>query len=656
MKIYMEKSMQRLLSVILALVLAVGLFLSVTSVHAADDVQAFWEAVEAYDTAVYAFWEKPDAFWDTWGELLDSGEPLSESQWDSVYEDWKTISPQEQEEKKKAVKTAYDNLNNAYNTLTKNEKEDVPDPEDPESESPSTVMTGVNKSYQDVEAWEFPELPESPYLQAYLDRLNDEEDGIYPLKDSHGSALSAYADAYTAYMEELDKENPDSDTLDSLYETAFEKYDELMDANNAVEAEYEALKTLYNKVPAEEKDIEWEDGNGVSIEWNGLTSEITDLRNEMAVVPSPNLPTYLKRLDAEDGIYALIGSAGDAMAAFDEANDAYQEELSKENPDSDTLDSLYETAMEKYTEFTAAKDAMEAEYDALKALYNKLSDKEKAIVYGDGNGVSIEWNSLTEEITALRSDMAQKEEPVKNITVEEDIQPGTPSTKLVYTDKEALLDCIGLTDEEKSSASIEVVFHVASKTITPAEAITAAAKMPENYEVGTVLDLSMQLNMYGTKARDITETDSPISVSVTIPQNLINTDTTVTRTYKIIRIHNNVASVLDGTYNPQDKSLTFSTDCFSTYVIIYKDEKTNTTDTKPSGNTNATDTKPTAPPAKVETTTTSQTNNAGTTVNAVNTGDETPLGSIFAIMIASLVLGTGCIGFNVWQRKKNPVK
>ena len=574
----MEKSIRRLLSVMLALVLTVGIFPGTALVHAAEistngidaqqldapeeqggtedesgpKVDAFWAAIEAFDAAVEAFWAVPDAFFEKYDSMLES-ENLTEAQWEELKAALASLTTS-YSPLKQAVETAHGNLTNAYNALSDEQKNEK-DENDSESVSPKEAMTGsdvvefpVSTTYEDITSWELPTLPQSPYLTAYLERL-------------------------------------DSDT----------------------------------------------------------------------------------------DIYDQIGALGDALEAFGNANEAYRTELDSETPDSSTLESLYQTAMEKYNELTAANTAFEKEYAALTALYEKIPDNEKALEYEDGNGVSIEWNVLKEQVTECRNNVKANEKPAPlGKAVSEDIQPGAPSTKLVYTDKDAFLASVGLSDEEKSSASVEVVFKVASKSMTQAESELTASKLPEGYGTGCALDLSMYLNLNGEKKRDITQTAGPISISVTIPQNLINSDASVTRSYKIVRIHGGDAQVLDGTYNAQDHTFTFSTDRFSTYVIIYRDDAaaaptpgTGDTGTSDSGTTNSgtgqTGASTQNPTGSTGTnggaSQTASASSAGTVAEkAIKTGDDTPLAGLLAGMISSLVLGAGCIGYYVWRRKKNLAK
>lgn len=574
----MEKSIRRLLSVMLALVLTVGVFPGTALIHAAEistngidaqqlddpeepgntegesnpEADAFWEAIGAFDAAVQAFWAVPDAFSEKYNSMLES-ETLTEAQ----YEELKTALASlttSYSTLKQAVETAHGNLATAYNALSDEEKNEK-DENDSESVSPKDAMEGsavvefpVSSAYEDVMSWELPTLPQSPYLT-----------------------------------------------------------------------------------------------------------------------------TYLERLDSDTGIYTQIGALGDALEAFSSANEAYQTELNSETPDSSTLESLYQTALDKYNELTTVNTAFEKEYAALTALYEKVPDNERALEYGDGNGVSIEWNTLKGQVTECRNNVKAIEKPAplgKNVS--EDIQPGTPSTKLVYTDKDAFLASVGLSDEEKSSTSIEVVFKAASKSMTQTESELTASKLPEGYETGCALDLSMYLNLNGEKKRDITQTAGPISISVTIPQNLINSDASVTRNYKIVRIHGGDAQVLDGTYNAQDHTFTFSTDRFSTYVIIYRDDTTaaptpgtGDTGTTDSGTTNsgtgqngASTQNPTGSTGtNGGASQTASAPSAGTVAEkAIKTGDDTPLAGLLAGMISSLVLGAGCIGYYVWRRKKNLAK
>ena len=63
----------------------------------------------------------------------------------------------------------------------------------------------------------------------------------------------------------------------------------------------------------------------------------------------------------------------------------------------------------------------------------------------------------------------------------------------------------------------------------------------------------------------------------------MNTDSTKTRTYSILRVHNGVVDTLPCTFDPNTKMLSFKSDRFSPYAIVYND--TTNGDDNTGGNT-----------------------------------------------------------------------
>lgn len=81
-------------------------------------------------------------------------------------------------------------------------------------------------------------------------------------------------------------------------------------------------------------------------------------------------------------------------------------------------------------------------------------------------------------------------------------------------------------------------------------------------ELGFYLDINLFKVIGNNDPVSISDLDSKIKITITIPEELKGMDS-----YKIIRIHNNKVDILD-TEVDGDK-LTFETDCFSTYALIY---------------------------------------------------------------------------------------
>ena len=65
-------------------------------------------------------------------------------------------------------------------------------------------------------------------------------------------------------------------------------------------------------------------------------------------------------------------------------------------------------------------------------------------------------------------------------------------------------------------------------------------------------------------------------MSLKVAEELINKDSKVKRTYKIMRVHEGKVTFLDGTYDEKTQMVTFETDQFSIYALVYNDTKVET--------------------------------------------------------------------------------
>ena len=169
-----------------------------------------------------------------------------------------------------------------------------------------------------------------------------------------------------------------------------------------------------------------------------------------------------------------------------------------------------------------------------------------------------------------------------------------------------------LTEEEvklvEAGASVEVYLSVndISESVSAEEKALVAQQLGE-YTVGLYLDIDLFKQIGDNQPVAVTETNGKIQISVKIPQSLLNTDKNITRSYKIVRIHEGVAEILDGTFNAATKEFTFETDAFSTYTIIYLDSEKTAESTKPSNP--AESTKPTQPESESDVPPTGDTSN-----------------------------------------------
>ena len=116
--------------------------------------------------------------------------------------------------------------------------------------------------------------------------------------------------------------------------------------------------------------------------------------------------------------------------------------------------------------------------------------------------------------------------------------------------------------------------------VDPAEETKINSALPESGVVGMYLDMNLYADVRegieGLRAPSgedikITETGSPVSVTMEVPKSMLNADSTVDRTYEVVRVHDGVAETLGCEF--KDNKVTFSTDKFSTYALAYTDEK-----------------------------------------------------------------------------------
>ena len=121
--------------------------------------------------------------------------------------------------------------------------------------------------------------------------------------------------------------------------------------------------------------------------------------------------------------------------------------------------------------------------------------------------------------------------------------------------------------EVAEGKKVEIVLEV--KEAQANELIETNTK---GYKVGKYLDITLYKNIDGTN-ESIHELTKAMKVTIKVPEELINKDSKTKREYFIARSHNGKVDILETSYNEKTNSLTFGTDKFSDYAILYKDTK-----------------------------------------------------------------------------------
>lgn len=92
----------------------------------------------------------------------------------------------------------------------------------------------------------------------------------------------------------------------------------------------------------------------------------------------------------------------------------------------------------------------------------------------------------------------------------------------------------------------------------------------DGYQVGEYLDIRL-IKMVGADSYQVEEVPGGyLRLVIQIPQELKNTDSTRTRDFRIIRVHDEAATILYDLDDNED-TITIDTDLFSTYALVYAD-------------------------------------------------------------------------------------
>ena len=168
-----------------------------------------------------------------------------------------------------------------------------------------------------------------------------------------------------------------------------------------------------------------------------------------------------------------------------------------------------------------------------------------------------------------------------SINVEVIKKEDTPDTTIEGSNNEIINSVF--TEEEikafKNGVKVEVTIDINNieNKVTDSDKKLIDNKLKADEKIGTILDIVLNKNVDGNK-NSVHELNSAIKLKVAIPDNIINKDASIKREYSVIRIHNGESENIAVDYNENDNTITFETDRFSTYAIVYKDIIKNTED------------------------------------------------------------------------------
>ncbi len=158
-----------------------------------------------------------------------------------------------------------------------------------------------------------------------------------------------------------------------------------------------------------------------------------------------------------------------------------------------------------------------------------------------------------------------------NIDVIPESGKGAPAIKLNESTKIALEDA-ALTDAEKEAlgkgANIDIVLSIddATSTVTDEDKALTDTVIKDKYTIGQYVTIDITKTIDG-KEFAVTQLGKEISLTIEVPDSLKADG----RTFAIVRLHDGKADILSDT-DSDANTITFKTDKFSVYAIVYADK------------------------------------------------------------------------------------
>lgn len=232
---------------------------------------------------------------------------------------------------------------------------------------------------------------------------------------------------------------------------------------------------------------------------------------------------------------------------------------------------------------------------------------------------------------------------------------GTVPPATLLTDKAELLAMLvnsgDITADElvqiANGASVDIVLTVKEANVSD-EVKTAMAQAAKGYTIGQYLDISLfkYMTVNGSQQAGVPlhTTKDALTISVAVPDALINTNSAVNRTYCIVRNHKGTMDVLDAAFDAAGKTLTFKTDRFSIYAIAYKDTAVPSSGSNPGSNnsSNGSETKKNEVAAPTPAPTPASTSKPSTITAMPQTGD-TSNPTLYVVLLVASLLGLAVV-------------
>ena len=306
--------------------------------------------------------------------------------------------------------------------------------------------------------------------------------------------------------------------------------------------------------------------------------------------------TNYETLTAAEATLKELQTAADKAAADKAAADAVAEKIAAIGTVTLESKTAVEAARTAYDALSDAQKALTSNYEtlvaaetALKALQDAADKKtpeeetiDKDVTDQDTTNENVSDKDTTDkEVTdAETADKDTTDQDTTDPTVAGKVENITDVKGNAYSGNlevpaDELLDKL-LTKEEQKLMQEGVNINIDLQIKDVSEDVPAAdkalvEKSLDKHTVGLYLDITLTKQLGEAAPVKITETNDAVTVTITVPEQLRNTDAKVNRSYQVIRVHEGKADILNTVYDANTGKLSFETDAFSTYALVYTD-------------------------------------------------------------------------------------
>lgn len=176
-----------------------------------------------------------------------------------------------------------------------------------------------------------------------------------------------------------------------------------------------------------------------------------------------------------------------------------------------------------------------------------------------------------------------------NVSYATDIDKDAPETKITVDEAKLIEKIISdssiLSDEDKAviaaggKVSLKLTVKDISESVSDSDKELVSGKLSDGTKLGMYLDINLLADISKADGstyisdKKIAEPGEKFTITVSLPSELSDAAEGFIREFHIIRVHDGKAEILDTSFDADSNTVTFVTDCFSTYAIAYTDKK-----------------------------------------------------------------------------------